>query len=102
MRLFVVSFVVHILSAWFNEGFHQFDEHFQIIEFASYKRGGTPIEALPWEFSARIRPAMQPAIAFAVFEAMNSIGVYQPFRAMFILRLISALLGLATALAITL
>lgn len=102
MRLFAVSFVVHILSAWFNEGFHQFDEHFQVIEFASYKRGVTPVTALPWEFPARIRPAMQPAIAFAVFEAMDSAGVFQPFRAMFILRLISALFGWATAVIITL
>jgi GPI mannosyltransferase 3 len=102
VRLFAISFIVHILSAWFNVGFHQLDEHFQIIEFASYKLGITPANVLPWEFAAQIRPAMQPGIAYIVLAIMDRFGVFNPFHAAFVLRLMSAFLGWMTALVVAL
>lgn len=40
-----------------SEGHYRSGEHFQTIEFASFKLGRTPAEALPWEFRASCRPS---------------------------------------------
>ncbi|MBK5097796.1 MAG: hypothetical protein JJE01_08435 [Gemmatimonadetes bacterium] len=49
----LVALVLNLAAAYFSWGFHQFDEHFQILEFANYKLGNSPASDLPWEFSIR-------------------------------------------------
>ncbi|HEV7960616.1 MAG TPA: hypothetical protein VGP01_06260, partial [Rhizomicrobium sp.] len=44
------------VTAWFSELFYFPDEHYQVLEFMSYKLGITQASDLPWEFSAHIRP----------------------------------------------
>jgi phosphatidylinositol glycan class B len=83
-----------IVSAWFNRGFFSHDEHFQILEFAWYKLGRTPVEGLAWEFGAQMRPALQPFLAAGLFRILDALGWFTPFFAAFLLRLISGLLGL--------
>jgi len=87
----VFSLVWHLIAAWFSIGYHQADEHFQIIEFASWKMGNTPQSALTWEFGARIRPALQPAMVVFIQKYVAPWG--NPAQISFLLRLFSALIG---------
>jgi len=87
----VFSLFWHLIAAWFSIGYHQADEHFQVLEFASWKMGTTPIQSLPWEFAARIRPALQPL--FVVFVQKYCVPWANPFQVSFLLRLFSGLSG---------
>jgi phosphatidylinositol glycan class B len=95
-----VAATISIASAWFNRGFFSHDEHFQILEFAWYKLGNTPANALAWEFQARMRPALQPFLAAGLFKGLSALGLFTPFFATFLLRLASGLLGLWISLAL--
>ncbi len=93
-RIFgISSLIVFFITAIFSEGYYHPDEHFQILEFANYKIGKTPAADLPWEFNERIRPALQPFLAYCTFKGLNSIGITSPFTATFVLRLFAALLS---------
>ncbi|HPH83376.1 MAG TPA: hypothetical protein PL185_12420 [Flavobacteriales bacterium] len=84
--------LVYILTAIFSIGYLHPDEHFQILEFCQYKLGKSPIHDLPWEFNAKIRPAIQPLIAYGIIKFLNLIQIQNPFIIAFILRLLSGLL----------
>ncbi len=84
----VLALALNLVAAFYSWGFHQFDEHFQILEFASYKLGNSPAADLPWEFDARIRPWLQPAIAVSLARVFDD-----PFVLVRVLRIFSALLG---------
>lgn len=58
-----------LLAGVMSSGFHQYDEHFQIIEFARYAVDGNYTADLPWEYQARIRPAIQPLIAAGILKS---------------------------------
>ena len=79
-----------LTACWFSVGFHQGDEHFQLLEFAGYKLGFISAEQLPWEFGERMRPATQPAIAYALHRVVGLFGEVNPYYFAFLLRLISA------------
>lgn len=79
-----------LTACWFSVGFHQGDEHFQLLEFAGYKLGFIKAEQLPWEFGERMRPATQPAIAYALHRLCGIFGEVNPYHFAFLLRLISA------------
>ena len=97
--LFVVgALLVHGIAAWFNSGFLNADEHYQIIEFAQYKLGYQSITGLAWEFSSRIRPALQPWLATAIIGLDHRLGVTSPFTIALSLRLLSAALALYVSL----
>ncbi len=93
-RIWIVGAVLLIVSAWCTEGYFHPDEHFQILEFANWKYGLTPTASLPWEFTAQMRPALQPVLAWAAITAGHWTGHYNPFVLAFILRLCSGLLAL--------
>lgn len=97
-RFLLFWIVLYTLGAWFSTGFHHFDEHFQIIEFAQYKLGLNTPEELTWEFHERMRPALQPALATAGLSIMRALGLENPFYQLFIFRWLTALLSLAAAL----
>ena len=98
--LFLIGLILHVCAAWLNEGYFHPDEHFQILEFGAYKLEQAPAADLAWEFNAKIRPAIQPALVFVVHRALHWVGVANPFFLAFIFRLLSALLGLAVATAL--
>ena len=79
-----------VLTAWNSTGHHQGDEYFQILEFAAYKLGVTEVGELAWEYEERMRPALQPAIAYAVYRLLGGVGSADPFLVAFLLRLLSA------------
>ncbi len=91
---FLTALVVYIVVAWFSTGFYHGDEHYQLIEFAAYKMGNVSPDELAWEFDARVRPALQPFIAFIVIKLLQSISIADPYMQAFVLRLLTALLAL--------
>ena len=54
--------VLYAVAAIRLPGYLHPDEHFQTLEWARYALGYVPAEQLPWEFEARIRPWLQPAL----------------------------------------
>jgi len=70
------------------------DEHFQILEFAWARAGLSPLADLPWEFPARIRPTLQPALAIGVLRVLRALGVTSPYPWVLALRLITLALAL--------
>jgi len=91
--IFFTALALYIVAAWFNKGFWP-DEHFQLIEFASYKLGNVSSDQLAWEFEARIRPALQPFIAFVIFKSLQVFSIEDPYIQAFVLRLLTALLAI--------
>lgn len=83
-----LALALNLVAAFQSWGFHHFDEQFQILEFASYKLGNSPVTDLPWEFDARIRPWFQPAGVVLLARVFKD-----PFDLALVLRLISAVLG---------
>ena len=61
----------------------------------SHKLGFTPASALPWEFTARIRPWTQPLIYYAIAKPLLWLGVSDLFTVVFVLRLLTGLFSLA-------
>src|SRR5258708_10124882 len=89
---------VHAAAAFFNGGFLNADEHYQIIEFAQYKLGRQSLSGLAWEFAVRMRPALQPWLAFGVIRLCRTFDVASPFAIALVLRLLSTVLALWTSL----
>jgi GPI mannosyltransferase 3 len=92
LRRFLALYVLCTLGSAVvgSNPFHP-DEHFQILEFASYKLGATPAELLPWEYRFGMRPWLLPSIAFAVRWIVRD-----PFGSALVLRLLAAFLHLAS------
>ena len=88
---FLTALAVYIVAAWFSTGFYHGDEHYQLIEFAAYKMGTVSPEGLAWEFSARVRPALQPFIAFIIIKLLQVFSIVDPYIQAFLLRLLTAL-----------
>ncbi|SHF48450.1 glycosyltransferase family protein [Pedobacter caeni] len=86
----VIVVIVYMIVAWNSTGYHHWDEHFQIIEFAGFKAGKVQVSELAWEYNAQIRSALQPSLCFLLFKGMYAIGIESPYLIAFLLRLISA------------
>jgi phosphatidylinositol glycan class B len=91
---YILGGLVLAITAVFSTGFHHWDEHFQVLEFAGWKLGTTPRSALPWEFEARLRPTLQPWLVVALHRALDLAGMADPFRIALLLRLGTAALFL--------
>lgn len=83
--------ILIVSAAWFTKGYFHPDEHFQLLEFANWKAGFTPAEDLTWEFSEKMRPALQPVIAWLFIAGSRAAGLFNPFVVAFLLRLASGL-----------
>jgi phosphatidylinositol glycan class B len=94
-RSLLILAAVILATAWFSELFYFPDEHYQVLEFMSYKLGISPASALPWEFSARIRPWFQPLVYFLIARPLMALGLSDMFAIAFILRLATGLFSLA-------
>ena len=88
-RYFWIAGGLFLLAAVCSTGHHQGDEHFQILEFAAYKLGRAEAADLTWEFHERMRPALQPAVAYAVSRLLQLFGADDPFLVAGVLRGIS-------------
>jgi phosphatidylinositol glycan class B len=92
--LIITSLLLYTVTAWFSEGYHHPDEHFQVIELANYKLGRSPAADLPWEYEAQIRPGLQPALACTIIKTAELTGIQNPFIQAFLMRLLSGFLCL--------
>lgn len=92
-----IALIVHLICVWFSVGFHHPDEHFQLVEFANYKCGRTPLEKLPWEFPAKMRPGLQPFMVYLLLKPYYALGFNDPYAFASLLRLISAAMAMFTA-----
>ena len=99
-KYLAAAVLILLIAAWRTVGYHQGDEHFQILEFAGYKLGWVAAEQLPWEFHERMRPALQPLIAYWLTRAVGWFGPPDPFFIAFVLRLLSAGLFLGVMVAL--
>ncbi|MEE2778269.1 MAG: hypothetical protein VYE73_16070 [Acidobacteriota bacterium] len=88
-----VAIVLHLGAAVFTVGYHHPDEHYQVLEFASYKLGGNDEAGLSWEFPRRMRSGLQPAIAWLVVRAGGAVGLDSPHTISLLLRLLSTALA---------
>ena len=96
-RVLLTALIVHLICVWFSVGFHHPDEHFQLIEFANYKCGRTPLERLPWEFPAKMRPGLQPLMVYILLKPYYALGINNPFAFAMLLRFLSACMAMFTA-----
>ena len=61
----IASALLHVVTAWLSLGYHQLDEHFQILEMLSYHLGHTPRDGLPVDFGQQVRPFFSIAPMYA-------------------------------------
>lgn len=92
-KLWIGAIILTSLVAFFSEGFHHFDEHFQIIEFMNFKLGNVVAKDLPWEYHKQLRPWFQPYLYLILDTPFRALGVSPFFRA-FILRILSGMFAL--------
>lgn len=90
----LVSLVFFILAACTSTIYFHADEHYQIVEFASYKLGITQLHQLPWEFEAHIRSAFQPMLCFGLFKIFNVLHINDHFNHLLLLKLLTGLFSL--------
>jgi phosphatidylinositol glycan class B len=88
-----VGLSLFFTAAIFSKGFHHFDEHFQILEFAGLKLGMISQSQLAWEYSAKMRSALQPAIVVWLHQTLKPLNGDNPFLVTAVLRFFSALLS---------
>ena len=89
-RNFILAgLLLNILCAWYSVGFHQSDEHFQILEFCNFKLGHISAGDLAWEYQQKIRSALLPGIACLCARFLYLCGAYNPFTLAFILRFLA-------------
>jgi phosphatidylinositol glycan class B len=93
-NILVAAALVHFLAAIFGEGFHHFDEHFQIFEFLNLKWNGIQGAELAWEYREMIRPWFQVGVYAAIAAPFKSLGIDSPFFFAALFRLLSSFLGL--------
>lgn len=93
----VLAFIVYIITAYANYGYHHADELFQIIEYAGLKSGTfTPLVA--WEYDVQIRPMLQPAICLAFLELFAMLSVSDPYVQALVMRLFAAVISFVAIL----
>lgn len=93
-KILIAGIGVHLLAAFFSIGFHNHDEHFQILEFAALKLDLAEADDMPWEFVYQMRSTVQPAIAYLIITTSEALGLNNPFSQATLLRIISSLLAL--------
>jgi len=101
-RAFWVALVLHLVAAVCTSGVYHPDEHYQILEFAQYKRGENPAENLPWEFHYQMRPTLQPTMALGFMEACHAVGLTDPGTILLLMRVLISMAALVTLFALTL
>jgi phosphatidylinositol glycan class B len=96
------SLILHLIAGFLSVGFYDMDEHFQIMEFLSYKLGRTPVSHLAPEFLERSRSWMQPTLYEGLARLCILFGVHSPNTWATVIRLFSSLLGWLSLVGISL
>jgi len=85
--------IVQMISALNAIGYWHPDQHFSIIEFATYKLGITPFELMARELPEQVRSTIQVYLFLGFYKAMQSLQLGDPYTAHTILRVITSLLN---------
>ena len=96
--IYLIGILFLVVASIFSTGYHHYDEHFQILEFAGLKLGLTTAENLPWEYHYQMRPSLQPTMAVVIYRFLGFLGIDNPFIVTFLLRLLSGGLAFWTTL----
>ncbi|MBO7571514.1 MAG: hypothetical protein J6T48_05095 [Bacteroidales bacterium] len=92
VAIYVLSFVVFMVTAVVNYGYHHADELFQIIEYAGIKADTfTPLIA--WEYDVQIRPMLQPTICLGFLKFFELISLTDPYVQAMIMRIFAAIIS---------
>src|SRR5580700_10677978 len=78
-KLILAGIVVQLIAIWFSEGYHQADEHWQILELANYKLNIFTPQSLTWEFNHRIRSTFLPFIVYSIRKTLFFVHITNPF-----------------------
>lgn len=92
-HVFYIAIVFYGVAATNSTGYHQEDEHYQIVGFAEYRLGNT--KDVSWEYKQRLRSTIQPVICMGIFSLFRAFNVTDPFYLALCLRLITAALSVA-------
>jgi GPI mannosyltransferase 3 len=90
-RTYAIALGLVFLTAWFSTGSFHPDENAQVVGFAGYKLGALKADAMPWEWHARIRPFLQPALYTFLLKPLVWLGVKNPFTWAWLMRLATGL-----------
>ncbi len=93
IRWLLLSLAFHLIAGVMSVGFYDFDEHFQVMEFLSFKLGRTPLGHLAPEFFERDRSWLQPTFYELIARAWSAFGVVAPSVWAGSMRVVSAILG---------
>jgi phosphatidylinositol glycan class B len=89
----ILSTLILFSTAFFSLSYYYYDEHWQTIEFAGLKMGKTTPEKMPWEYPAKMRSWLQPAIYVCIAKAAGAAGITDPFTLSMFFRFFSAFWG---------
>lgn len=94
------SLFFHLLAAVFSVGYYDTDEQFQILEFLNARLGRAPFSGLAWEYQRQMRSWVQPMIYELPTRFLIALGVHDPFHWAFAIRLLTALIGWLSVVAL--
>ncbi|MCM2277239.1 MAG: hypothetical protein NDJ89_04130 [Oligoflexia bacterium] len=95
-----LALALHLAAAVFSTGYQNTDEHFQILEFLAQWLGKAPAADLAVEYHRAMRPWLQPFLYWVPVRALQAAGVESPFAWATAIRLLSALIGWASLVAL--
>lgn len=101
-RWLLVSLAIHLVAGVMSVGFYDMDEHFQVMEFLSYKLGRTPVGNLAPEFLELDRSWMQPTLYEGIARFWMALGVRAPSVWACSMRIFSAIVGWASLVGLSL
>jgi GPI mannosyltransferase 3 len=90
-RTYAIALGLVLLTAWYSTGTFHPDENAQVVGFVGYKLGALKADAMPWEWHARIRPFLQPALYTLLLKPLVWLGVQNPFTWTWLMRLATGL-----------
>lgn len=92
-KIWFYGLALIVITGWFSVGYHHPDEHYQVLEFAKFKLGEAPEADLPWEFHEKMRPGLQPFIAFCGIKFFRFAGLDDPFVQVALFRILTGFLA---------
>jgi len=99
--ILLAGLLVQLLFCITSIGAYHTDQHFQIIEFATWKMGEPSGVPYVWEFTNHVRPTIQIWMFHLWHAASNFIGLNNPYLELTLLRIVTGLIMFLSFNAIT-
>jgi len=88
-----IALIIHVIQAIQAVGYFHPDQHFSIIEFASYKLGFSSADQMAWEFPNKVRPTIQVYLFLGYYHLMDLLNLGEAYISLAILRVIVVLIN---------